>query len=79
MEWSDTVQDICSKVLALLAWYSPIGSTQTEPIDPQAFGRAFGIGSSGASLIRPDGYVAWRVEELVAQALAEALRMVGTR
>jgi hypothetical protein len=31
-----------------------------DPDDPDAFRRAFGIGPAGASLIRPDGYVAWR-------------------
>ena len=41
---------------------------------------AFGIGPSGASLIRPDGYVAWRSLELPpdpAQALIEAITRVA--
>jgi 2-polyprenyl-6-methoxyphenol hydroxylase-like FAD-dependent oxidoreductase len=32
----------------------------SDPVDPSAFRTAFGIGPAGASLIRPDGYVAWR-------------------
>ncbi len=36
----------------------------SDPVDPNAFLKAFGIGPSGASLIRPDGYVAWRAAEL---------------
>jgi putative polyketide hydroxylase len=38
---------------------------------------AFGIGSAGASLVRPDGYLAWRTTELPADPVAtltEALR-----
>lgn len=36
----------------------------SDPIDPVAFRKAFHIGQAGASLIRPDGYVAWRTTEL---------------
>jgi 2-polyprenyl-6-methoxyphenol hydroxylase-like FAD-dependent oxidoreductase len=36
------------------------------PLDLDAFRRAFGISESGASLIRPDGYVAWRAAEMPA-------------
>lgn len=35
-----------------------------RPDDPEVFGRMFGVGPGGASLIRPDGYVAWRSAEL---------------
>ncbi len=35
----------------------------SDRIDPRAFGEAFGIGPTGASLIRPDGYIAWRSVE----------------
>lgn len=31
-----------------------------EPSDPDALANAFGMGLSGASLVRPDGFVAWR-------------------
>lgn len=31
-----------------------------NPSNPEAFRAAFGQGTAGASLIRPDGYVAWR-------------------
>jgi hypothetical protein len=34
--------------------------TLAEPIVAGAFVRNFGIGPVGASLVRPDGYVAWR-------------------
>jgi 2-polyprenyl-6-methoxyphenol hydroxylase-like FAD-dependent oxidoreductase len=51
-----------------------------KPIDSEVFRRdfrtAFGIGPDGASLVRPDGYVAWRSRELPvdpAAALAMAL------
>jgi putative polyketide hydroxylase len=34
----------------------------THRIDSRAWERAYGVSSSGASLIRPDGFVAWRAE-----------------
>ncbi len=48
--------------------------------DTPAFLDAFGIGPTGASLIRPDGYVAWRSTAAPANPasnLAEALRRVS--
>lgn len=52
-----------------------------EPEDTEAFRTAFGLGTSGASLIRPDGYVAWRSAELPqdpAGALVDALEQVAS-
>lgn len=49
-------------------------------VDPNAFRIAFGIGPTGVSLIRPDGYVAWRSIEYPAeprQKLADALCRVS--
>jgi hypothetical protein len=46
------------------------------------FGAAFGLGPSGASLVRPDGYVAWRSLEFPidpAAAIAAALTQAGCR
>ncbi len=50
-----------------------------HPSNPEAFLVAFGLGTSGASLIRPDGYVAWRSIDLPIdslQTLTEALGQV---
>jgi putative polyketide hydroxylase len=54
------------------------------PTDPEAFRRAFrrafGIGPAGASLVRPDGYVAWRSSDLPTDpgpAIAAALAHVA--
>jgi putative polyketide hydroxylase len=47
---------------------------------PEAFRKAFGIGLEGASLIRPDGYVAWRSIDLPtnpAGVLADVLTQVS--
>lgn len=41
-----------------------------KPSDPDAFRGAFGLKPGGASLIRPDGYVAWRSPELPADPLS---------
>ncbi|HKF98705.1 MAG TPA: hypothetical protein VKB20_10635, partial [Steroidobacteraceae bacterium] len=48
-----------------------IGKDLSDP--EQRFPQAYGISNSGASLVRPDGYVAWKSEEGVAQPVA-ALR-----
>jgi hypothetical protein len=58
---------------------------QAMPLDADVFRRdfriAFGIGPDGASLIRPDGYVAWRSCELPANpagALTAALTLAAS-
>ncbi|QRK09305.1 FAD-dependent monooxygenase [Archangium violaceum] len=53
---------------------------EVRPSDENAFRTAFGLGTGGASLIRPDGYVAWRAIELSAdplRLLGDALRRVS--
>ncbi|MFT3772353.1 MAG: hypothetical protein QM820_43720 [Minicystis sp.] len=48
--------------------------------DPDALRKAFGLDAGGASLVRPDGYVAWRSIELPAdpaRSLIEALGQVS--
>ena len=58
-------------------------ATHGELVDLHGdFSTAYGIGASGASLVRPDGYVAWRVESQTADAgdrLTAALRQVLCR
>ena len=51
------------------------------PPDQAAFRTAFGLGKAGASLIRPDGFVAWRSVDLPAdpvRALTDALGSVSS-
>jgi 2-polyprenyl-6-methoxyphenol hydroxylase-like FAD-dependent oxidoreductase len=57
---------------------------EAEPVDPAAiraeFCAAFGVGEAGASLVRPDGYVAWRSVEMpddAAASLSQALISVA--
>lgn len=50
-----------------------------EPSDPEALAVAFGIGTAGATLVRPDGFVAWRAQSLTddpAATLRNVLRQV---
>lgn len=42
-----------------------------------AFTEAYGIGPGGASLVRPDGYVAWRAQSASASATAELRRVLS--
>ncbi|MEF3365164.1 FAD-dependent monooxygenase [Methylocystis sp. 9N] len=73
---TEAVLAAAAEALAELRWKpAPI-----EPVDP-GFAKAFGIGPSGASLIRPDGYIAWRTKEYPsepAQVLANAFQRVAT-
>jgi putative polyketide hydroxylase len=51
------------------------------PSGAETFQTAFGLGPAGASLIRPDGYVAWRSTDLPAdvfQTLTEAIGKVSS-
>jgi 2-polyprenyl-6-methoxyphenol hydroxylase-like FAD-dependent oxidoreductase len=57
------------------------GEIVDEPVDASTapFWTAYGIGPSGASLVRPDGYVAWRAHSYTSDAsdrLIAALRQV---
>lgn len=57
-----------------------VGADLHDPDD--RFGAAFGLTGSGAALIRPDGFVAWRAKELArdpAGALDQALAAVLAR
>jgi putative polyketide hydroxylase len=52
-----------------------------RPSSAESFRKALGIGPGGASLIRPDGYIAWRALDLVedpAEALTDALGRVSS-
>jgi putative polyketide hydroxylase len=54
--------------------------TLVDPIDPGAFLTAFEISPTRASLIRPDGYVAWRSTGIPpdpVHKLADALRLAA--
>jgi len=47
----------------------PVGQFVEQPGESAVpFSTAYGIGTSGASLVRPDGYVAWRAQEHTADA-----------
>jgi 2-polyprenyl-6-methoxyphenol hydroxylase-like FAD-dependent oxidoreductase len=48
-----------------------------QPSDQEAFRSAFGLSESGASLIRPDGYVAWRSLQRPTDAVSVLSEVVG--
>ncbi|MEJ1960312.1 MAG: hypothetical protein WDO56_01645 [Gammaproteobacteria bacterium] len=54
------------------------GAAEAGAGDPHTFRKSFGIGSSGASLVRPDGYVAWRSLEMPANPAAALIDCLGT-
>lgn len=50
--------------------------TDSVALDPEVFRKTFGIGYTGATLIRPDGYIAWRTADMPVDpynALSEVL------
>ena len=54
--------------------------TDVEAQEPHAFRAAYGLGSDGATLVRPDGYIAWRAVSAPddkARELADALNRVS--
>ncbi|WP_437317517.1 hypothetical protein [Sorangium sp. So ce385] len=54
---------------------------EVRPVEERALRKAFGLGAGGASLVRPDGHVAWRSIDLPADprgALADALAQVSS-
>ena len=50
---------------------------EVRPTDPEAFQKSFGVGQGGASLIRPDGYVAWRSGGPPAEPLRTLTEVLG--
>lgn len=70
--WLATAQQVSDRV-GIKVQGNLLGSSN-------AFCEAFGIGSRGASLIRPDGYIAWRSIDMPANpvdALADVLAQVS--
>jgi putative polyketide hydroxylase len=54
--------------------------TDVEEVDPDGhLVTRYGIGESGASLIRPDGIVAWRTASPVPEALPAVLDKLQVR
>jgi len=63
------------KGLELESWVVGSGALS----DPEAhFTAAYGLTASGAALIRPDGFVAWRAKELPRDPKAALIRALGT-
>jgi putative polyketide hydroxylase len=58
-----------------------LDGVDARPVAPDAIRTAFGLGRGGASLVRPDGYVAWRAADLPGDpsgALTGALSSVAS-
>jgi len=63
--WVDAAQEVSRGLGHLPLESYCIGKDLSDP--EQRFPQAYGISNSGASLVRPDGYVAWKSEEGVAE------------
>ncbi|KAJ5204583.1 uncharacterized protein N7498_005462 [Penicillium cinerascens] len=79
-EWSDVVSQVNKQSPIALASLQ-IGR-DVQLVQQGEFKQGFGISGTGAALIRPDGYIAWRAKELPVNAgelLDDVLSRVGFR
>ena len=53
------------------------GREGVKEVEEGAFAKAYGLGASGASLIRPDGFVAWRAVDMPNQPAEVLIRVLG--
>lgn len=77
--WLAVADNIGKKLGVKLECYH-IG-TDVVTADPRTFRKAFGVGYTGATLIRPDGYIAWRKADMPVNphdVLHEALEIVSS-
>ena len=82
--WADAVEAAASQVGVDVASHIVGGDLvdRSGEFAAEPFETAYGIGPSGATLVRPDGYVAWRASDYTPDAadrLATALRHVLAR
>jgi putative polyketide hydroxylase len=78
--WQDAAAHAAAE-LGIDVTFTRVG-TDVKTAEPQAFQTAYGVDHDGATLIRPDGYIAWRAVTAPpdrARALTDALaRVSGT-
>ncbi len=76
--WPDAARQAASAFPGLALQTHIIGTAELG--DPRnGFAAAYGLGESGATLIRPDGFVAWRTAEPAGPDAAQDLRAVLAR
>jgi hypothetical protein len=76
--WVAAARDACAALPELPLEVHAIGSDGL--VDPTGqFEIAFGVGAEGASLVRPDGFVAWRTSAAAGENAAAQLRSVLDR
>jgi putative polyketide hydroxylase len=72
--WTKAAPDATNTSNGLLLATHVVGDLS----DPEhRFGAAYGITDSGATLVRPDGFVAWRAKEMVSDPQSELTRVLG--
>jgi 2-polyprenyl-6-methoxyphenol hydroxylase-like FAD-dependent oxidoreductase len=71
--WVDAVDRMMSPVLAVHQIGAPGG--WSDPAN--AFVESYGVTTTGAVLVRPDGFVAWRAKEAVAQPAETLANVLG--
>ena len=72
-EWNQAVTAARETFNVRLGFYC----IEASALTPELFQKSLGVGRGGALLIRPDGYIAWRSQELprdMATLLSDALK-----
>ena len=62
--WEGPVRKISGRVGVEFVLVGSDSEEGLKEVDAGEFAKAFGIGSGGASLVRPDGIVAWKMNEM---------------
>jgi hypothetical protein len=76
--WPDAARQAANAFPGLALQTHIVGSAELGDMR-NGFAAAYGIGESGATLVRPDGFVAWRTAEPAGADAAQALRAVLAR
>ncbi|HUR09021.1 MAG TPA: FAD-dependent monooxygenase, partial [Nonomuraea sp.] len=71
-QWSAAAEQATEKT-GVTVHFHPIGGR----LQPEEFRRAFGLSHDGASLVRPDGYIAWRSRDLPVQSADTLTQALG--
>jgi 2-polyprenyl-6-methoxyphenol hydroxylase-like FAD-dependent oxidoreductase len=80
--WDDAVRDACARTGLDVRCVRVGRDVHEAPCGegaPSSFCTAYGLADDGASLVRPDGYVAWRGDGAAAGRLGEVLLAVTGR
>ena len=75
--WTDAAQTVAAGVPGLTVRAHVVGNADLRDAEDE-FAERYGLGRSGAVLVRPDGFIAWRAASLAADPTDEMTRALNT-